>query len=140
MKIFNLHKEIADSIAQTISQDADYTGYNIVYDQGSVFNEDLIPALLMGVSDNSPSDEGSSFSGSHYRTFTFVIRIFLPIEGSETLENIADDLFTKIFDMYESKPNTATIGNPTFNKRIHEKNSVLLADLEVPIFYRTKQS
>lgn len=140
LNIFTLQSGIAQDIVDAVKSDTNFSLFNIVYNQACSFDESNVPAIQVYVSDNTNSSDESERIEMHSRLFTLVFRVYLPETSTDTLESISDSIFNIVFDKYKTQRITARIGNPSYKRLFEDTNSVLVADLEIPIFYTTKQS
>ena len=138
MIIFSKQATIFNQLKTVLISASALTAYSKFFQETAEL-ENSLPALLFYIKNDVPvSNEEQSSTGSHTRQLTITCSILTGIETLETLETIADNIYTTIYDTVEqgTSDNILMVCNPSLNYKFEDTNNYRVADLAVSILYK----
>lgn len=136
MQIFNRQSVIYGELKTLINASVELAGYTKFY-QESIDVEEYLPALVTYVKSDSPvNPEEQTTIGNHSRVFHLNIRILLKSANTESLESVADKVYSLVYAFGDQSNQILMIQNPSLTYQFEESNNYQVADLEIPVTYK----
>lgn len=138
LTIFALQNTVLTQFETYIRTLTNYSAYTITCNKVIDSTEDYLPALQFSVTKNAPENiDDSDTLGNHTRSFTLNCRILVASSNVKSVEEIADELYDTVNTFMKTNNKIHLIGNPTLTRLFDTTNAVCVADLEIPVFFRT---
>jgi hypothetical protein len=136
MKVFTIQRGIVEGYLDAIRPS--YPDHTIILNEPVDLHQDNLPALIFYTTDCQPDQvSGADRSSLHQRSFSLKCRIYIKEQG---LEEVADDLYTSLLSACESNRLVSLVGNPSLDTMYGDTEAIFVAELTIPIYYRSTRN